>query len=63
MQQEIIREFYGIIHAFETMLYALKWQRHENSNHFGYDAEIEVFDSTLRRLKECCINNIGCPEE
>lgn len=63
MQQEIIREFYDIIHTFETTLYALKWQQHENRGIFCYDAEIEVFDSTLRRLKECCINNIGCPED
>ena len=63
MQQEIIREYYDIIHTFETTLYALKWQQHENRGIFCYDAEIEVFDSTLRRLKECCINNIGCPED
>ena len=63
MQLEIIREFYDIIHTFETTLYALKWQQHENRGIFCYDAEIEVFDSTLRRLKECCINNIGCPED
>ena len=63
MQQEIIKEFYDIINTFETILYALKWQQHQNSGIFCYDAEIEVFDSTLKRLKECCVNNIGCIDE
>lgn len=63
MQQEIIKEFYDIINTFETILYALKWEQHQNSGIFCYDAEIAVFDSTLKRLKECCVNNIGCIDE
>ncbi len=63
MNQETINEFYENIHMLDTILYALKWQE-QNSNYIlGIDSVIMSFDKTLKSLKQCCINHIGCPEE
>ncbi len=63
MQPETIKEFHDIINTLETTLCALKWQQKENNNIFCFDAEISVFDAALKRLKECCINQVGCLDE
>lgn len=63
MNNEAIKDFYNIIYMLDTILCALKWQRLQNNNIFVCDAEIAVFDLALTRLKECCVNNIGCPDE
>ncbi len=63
MDEDVIREFYEIINMFETTLYALKWQYHQNEYQIGYDAIISEYDFVLRRLKVCCINNIGYFED